>query len=73
MRGYLDEISRTDISRVNGVDRNPSGVRRLLASLARNTAAEAGASTLAADTADPAGAASALAGLVCCGIEAAIA
>ncbi|WP_419947021.1 ATP-binding protein [Candidatus Poriferisodalis sp.] len=60
MRGYLDEISRTDVSRVDGVDRNPSGVRRLLASLARNTAGEASASTLAADTADPAGAAPAV-------------
>lgn len=60
VRGYLDEISRTDISRVDGVERNPSGVRRLLASLARNTASEASASTLATDTASPDGAASAV-------------
>ncbi len=54
-RGYLDEISRTDVSRVDGVARNPAGVRRLLASLARNTACEASFATLAADTAGEAG------------------
>ena len=52
LRGYLDEISRTDVSRVDGVTRNPEGVRRLLRSLARNTATEASFATLAADTAD---------------------
>lgn len=55
LQGYLDEISRTDISRVDGVARNPAGVRRLLASLARNTSTEASFATLAADTADSAG------------------
>lgn len=52
LRGYLNEISRTDVSRVDGVARNPEGVRRLLRSLARNTATEASFATLAADTAD---------------------
>ena len=52
LRGYLDEISRTDVSRVDGVARDPAGVRRLLGSLARNTATEASFATLAADTAD---------------------
>jgi len=51
LRGYLDEISRTDISRVDGVARHPTGVRRLLESLARNITSEAGFATLAADTA----------------------
>ena len=51
LRGYLGEISRTDVSRVDGVTRNPSGVSRLLASLARNIATEASFATLAADTA----------------------
>ena len=51
LRGYLDEISRTDVSRVDGVARNPAGVRRLLESLARNIASEASFATLAADTA----------------------
>ena len=55
VRGYLDEISRTDVSRVDGVARNPAGVRRLLASLARNTAGEASFATLSADTAGEAG------------------
>ena len=56
LRGYLDEISRTDVSRVDGVARNPAGVRRLLESVARNIACEASFATLAADTAgeDPA-------------------
>ena len=51
LRGYLEEISRTDVSRVDGVARNPAGVRRLLESLARNIATEASFATLAADTA----------------------
>ena len=51
LRGYLDEISRTDVSRVDGVARNPAGVRRLLESVARNIASEASFATLAADTA----------------------
>ena len=51
LRGYLDEISRTDVSRVDGVARNPAGVRRLLESVARNIACEASFATLAADTA----------------------
>ena len=55
VRGYLDEISRTDVSRVDGVARNPAGVRRLLVSLARNTAREASFATLAADTARESG------------------
>jgi hypothetical protein len=56
LRGYLDEISRTDVSRVDGVARNPAGVRRLLESVARNIATEASFATLASDTAgeDPA-------------------
>ena len=54
-RGYLNEISRTDISRVDGVARNPAGVRKLLASLGRNVATEASFATLAKDTADEEG------------------
>lgn len=49
-RGYLDEISRTDISRLDGVSRNPVGVRRLLTALGRNIASEASFAALAADT-----------------------
>ena len=47
--GYLEEVSRTDISRVDGVARDPAGVRRLLASLGRNTATEASLKTLGSD------------------------
>lgn len=47
---YLDEISRVDISRVDGVKRDPIGVRRLLQSLGRNISTTAGYRTLAADT-----------------------
>lgn len=51
VRGYLEEVSRTDISQIDGIRRDPTNVRRLLASLARNIASEAGYATLAADTA----------------------
>ena len=49
VRGYLDEIRRTDISRVDGKRRDPARVERLLRSLARNVATYAATSTLAAD------------------------
>ena len=49
LRSYLDEISRTDISRVDGVARDPDGVRRLLLSLARNASTEATLKTLGTD------------------------
>ena len=44
-RGYLDEIRRVDINRVDGTRRDPQRVGRVLRSLARNVA------TYAADTA----------------------
>ena len=50
-RAYLDEISRTDVSRVDGTDRDPVRVARLLASVARNVATEVRHTVLAADTA----------------------
>jgi uncharacterized protein len=49
---YLEEICRTDINRVDGVRRDPTRVRRLLRSLARNVATHVAMTTLAADTAD---------------------
>ncbi len=48
-RGYLDEIRRTDVSRVAERRTEPVRVGRLLRSLARNTATEATLSRLAAD------------------------
>jgi|SRR5215203_371204 len=49
---YLEEVSRTDINRVEGTHRDPARVRRLLRSLARNVATHVAATTLAADTSD---------------------
>ena len=46
---YLDEISRVDIARVDGVARDPVRVRRLLRSLARNISTRAALRTLARD------------------------
>jgi len=50
VRAYLDEIRRVDVTRVNGVERDPTRVSRLLSSLARNVGTYAGVTTLAADT-----------------------
>lgn len=46
---YLEEICRTDISRVDGVNRDPIKVKRLIRSLARNIASPASLRTLASD------------------------
>ncbi len=51
-RGYLDEVRRTDISRVTGKARDPDKVGRLLRSLARNVATPVAMSRLAADVGD---------------------
>ena len=52
---YLEEVSRTDINRVDGARRDPARVRRLLRSLARNVATHVATTTLAADTAESGG------------------
>ena len=49
MRDYLDEIHRSDVDHSGGRGRDPVGMRRLLRSLARNTATEAAQATLASD------------------------
>lgn len=49
LRSYLDEVRRVDLSRVDGKQRDPEKVGRLLRSLARNVATQAAATTLAAD------------------------
>jgi predicted AAA+ superfamily ATPase len=51
VRGFVDELRRVDVSRVDNVARDPVRVGRLLRSLARNVATPAAATTLAADTA----------------------
>jgi predicted AAA+ superfamily ATPase len=47
---YLDEIRRVDISRIDGVRRDPERVGKLLRALARNVATSAAITKLAADT-----------------------
>ena len=48
-RGYLEDILRTDIAAATGRQRDPSRVRRLCRSLARNIATPVSMSRLAAD------------------------
>ena len=48
-RGYLEDIRRTDVSRVSGSARDPMRVGRLLRSLARNVATPVTLTRLAAD------------------------
>lgn len=50
MRGYIDDVCRVDVQRLDGVRRDPVGVRRLLSSLARNIATPATIEGLTADT-----------------------
>jgi len=46
---YLEEVSRTDVRTVGDVRHDPAVIRRLIAALARNTAAPVSYATLAAD------------------------
>jgi len=50
VRDYLNEVTRVDVGRVDGTHRDPGRISRLLASLARNVATHAAATTLAKDT-----------------------
>jgi uncharacterized protein len=52
---YLDTIVHTDVQRVDGVRRDPDGLRRLLASYARNTATDASLRTIARTAEKPLG------------------
>ena len=49
-RDYLNDICRVDVSAVDGIRRSPTGVMRLMRSLARNIATTAGGRKLAAET-----------------------
>lgn len=51
MAGYIEDVSRDDVSRVDGIRRDPAGVRRVIASLARNVATPATLEGIAADAA----------------------
>ncbi|MFH1763555.1 MAG: DUF4143 domain-containing protein [Gemmatimonadota bacterium] len=55
VRAYLDEIRRVDLRRVDGVERDPLRVGRLLSSLARNVGTYVGVTALAADAGGPDG------------------
>lgn len=55
VRDYLDEIKRTDISRVDKTNRNPQRVESLLKSIARNISTDATITTLTNDTRGPDG------------------
>ena len=52
-RGYVDDICRTDLRRVDGVRRDPVRVHRFLQSLARNVATYASLAKIARDVSDP--------------------
>jgi predicted AAA+ superfamily ATPase len=49
LRGFLDETSRVDLHRLDGVRRDPENVARVLRSLARNISTQASARAIAAD------------------------
>jgi hypothetical protein len=49
MSGYIEDICRVDVQRLDGVRRDPTGVRRLISSLARNIATPASIAALTAD------------------------
>lgn len=54
-RDYLEQIRQVDVSRLEGVQRDPAKVGRLMSSLARNVATEAAVTTLATDSGGPEG------------------
>ncbi len=53
MRAYVDEVRRTDVQRVAGVDHDPDRVLQLMRSVARNVGTMTGVKTLARDVAGP--------------------
>lgn len=52
-RAYVGAVAQEDLGRIDGVARDPSRVRRLIASLARNESTLASRRTVVADTAGP--------------------
>ena len=53
LRGYLADTARTDLPRVDGVQREPERIKRVLHSLARYTATQVSARAIAADVGGP--------------------
>ncbi len=49
LQGYVEDVCRVDVPRLDGVRRDPDGVRRLMMSLARNIATRATLETLTGD------------------------
>ncbi|MEO5704177.1 MAG: DUF4143 domain-containing protein [Candidatus Limnocylindrales bacterium] len=49
MRSYVDDVCQIDVQRLDGVRRDPKGVGRLIASIARNEATTASIAALTAD------------------------
>lgn len=49
LRGYIDDVARTDIHRIADVRRDPEVIKRLIAALARSVASEVTFQTLAQD------------------------
>ena len=49
LRGYLEDTARVDLQRIDGTARDPENVARVLRSLARHSATEGSARSLAAD------------------------
>jgi predicted AAA+ superfamily ATPase len=49
LRGYLADTARTDLPRVDGVQREPERIKRVMHSLARYTATQVSARAIAAD------------------------
>ena len=49
MTGYIEDVCRVDVQRLDGTRRDPDGIRRLFSSLARNIATPATIGTLTAD------------------------
>lgn len=53
VRDYLDQVRRTDINAVDGVQRDPERVRLVMQSLARNSATQAKLTNIARDASGP--------------------
>jgi predicted AAA+ superfamily ATPase len=49
LRGYLDQVARVDLVRIDGIARDPANIARVLRSLGRHVATRASARAIAAD------------------------
>lgn len=49
LRGYIDDVARTDIHRIADIRHEPEVVKQLIAALARSVASEVSYQTLAVD------------------------